>query len=188
MRNKNVKPKTYARRRQSMRLKGYDYAQPGMYFVTICVRNKLYLFGDIINNQMQCNDAGNMLWFWFYQIEHQFAGIKCDECMVMPNHIHFIIAITEAQQRCHSIVAHDNQKISLSFIVRWWKTMTTTDYIRGVKRYGWERFDNKLWQRSYWDGIIDNEIFLHEIRKYIKYNPQKWSTDTLNTENKVARG
>ncbi len=118
MRNKNVKPETYTRRRQSMRLRGYDYAQPGMYFVTICVQNKLYLFGDIINNQMQCNDAGNMLWFWFYQIEHKFAGIKCDECIVMPNHIHFIVAIAEMQQQCHSIVAHDYKKTSLSSTVR----------------------------------------------------------------------
>ena len=169
MKNENQKSKPYCYR-QPMRLKGYDYAQPGMYFVTICVQNKLCLFGDIINDQMKCNDAGNMLWFCFYQIEHQFADIKCDECIVMPNHIHFIITITEARQQCHSI----------DHIVGWWKTMTTTNYIRGVKRYGWQRFDKKLWQRSYWDSIIRNEVMLYEIRKYIKYNPQEWLTDSLN--------
>ncbi len=119
---------------------------------------------------MKCNNAGNMLWFWFYRIEHKFAGIKCDECIVMPNHIHFIVAITEARQQCHSI----------DHIVQWWKTMTTANYIRGVKRHGWQRFDKKLWQRNYWDGIIRDEVMLHETRKYIKYNPQKWSTDLLN--------
>ena len=104
-----------------MRLKGYDYTQPGMYCITICVQNKLYLLGDIVNDQMKCNDAGNMLWFWFYQIEHKFAGIKCDECMVMPNHIHFIVAITEARQPGHLTVSHDGRniwEISLDDIVQ----------------------------------------------------------------------
>ena len=96
MKNENEPSKPGFRCRQSMRLKGYDYTQSGMYFVTICVQNKLCLFGDIINDQMKCNDAGNMLWFWFYQIEHKFAGIKCDECIVMPNHIYFIVAMIEA--------------------------------------------------------------------------------------------
>ena len=83
MKNENEPSKPGFRCRQSMRLKGYDYTQSGMYFVTICV-------------QMKCNDASNMLWFWFYQIEHKFAGIKCDECIVMPNHIYFIVAVIEA--------------------------------------------------------------------------------------------
>ena len=101
-----------------MRLKGYDYTQPEMYCITICVQNKFYLFGDIANDQMKCNDAGNMLWYWFYQIEHKFASIKCDECMVMPNHIHFIVAITKARQPGHLTVSHDGRNISLDDIVQ----------------------------------------------------------------------
>ena len=58
--------------------------------------------------------------------------------------------------------------------------MTTTSYIHGVKQYGWQRFDKRLWQRSYWDSIIRDEIMLYEAQKYIRYNPQKWSTDSLN--------
>ena len=180
---KNEKSKPCLRRRQPMRLKGYDYTQTGIYCVTICVQNKLYLFGDIINDQMKCNDAGNMLWFWFYQIEHKFAGTKCDECIVMPNHIHFTVAIAEARQPRHPTVSYDGRNISLDYIVQWWKIMTTTNYIRGVKCYGWQRFDKKLWQRNYWDSIIRDEIMLYETRKYIKYNPQKWSTDSLNINN-----
>ena len=183
MKNENEKSKPGLRRRQSMRLIGYDYTQPGIYSITICVQNKLYLFGDIINDQMTCNDAGNMLWFWFYQIEHKFAGIKCDECMVMPNRIHFIVAITKARQPRHAIISYDGRKVSLDHIVQGWKIMTTTNYIRGVKQCGWQRFDKRLWQRNYWDSIIRNDILLYETRKYIRYNPQKWSTDSLNMKN-----
>lgn len=59
-------------------------------------------------------------------------------------------------------------------IVQWFKTMSTNEYIRGVKSLGWKPFNGKLWQRNYYDQIIWDEHAFHRITKYIIDNPAKW--------------
>ncbi|MEZ4914307.1 MAG: transposase [Chitinophagales bacterium] len=65
----------------------------------------------------------------------------------------------------------------LSGVVQWFKTMTTNEYIRGVKNLGWQRFDGKLWQRNYWERIVRNKRALHNIARYIINNPANWRED-----------
>ena len=77
--------------RKSIRLKGYDYAQAGLYFVTICTQNRECLFGDIIDGELKLNDAGKMIEKWYYELENKFPDIKCGTHIVMPNHFHCII-------------------------------------------------------------------------------------------------
>lgn len=62
-------------------------------------------------------------------------------------------------------------------VVQWYKTMTTNEYIRGVKQNKWEPFYGKLWQRNYYEHIIRNEYELHNIREYIYNNPKNWGID-----------
>ncbi len=64
--------------------------------------------------------------------------------------------------------------------IDWFKTMTTNEYIRGVKNLGWVAFDKKLWQRNYWEHIIRDEQSYIRISAYIINNPAKWVKDTLN--------
>lgn len=52
---------TTSHHRRSIRLQGYDYAQAGAYFVTICTQQKVCLFGEIVNGEMQLNEAGRMI-------------------------------------------------------------------------------------------------------------------------------
>lgn len=68
----------------------------------------------------------------------------------------------------------------LPSVIQWFKTMTTNEYIRGVKQLGWPRFDGKLWQRNYWEHIIRNDGEYDNIREYIEQNPRKWTNDRLN--------
>ena len=77
--------------RRSIRLKGYDYSQQGLYFVTVCVQGRACLFGEIINQEMIVNDAGRMIEKWYVELENKFPDIECGEYMVMPNHFHAII-------------------------------------------------------------------------------------------------
>jgi putative transposase len=77
--------------RRSIRLKGYDYARPGAYFVTICTQNRECFFGEIVDGQMKLNDAGRMVVKWYYELERKFPDIKCDKFVCMPNHVHFIL-------------------------------------------------------------------------------------------------
>ncbi len=69
---------------------------------------------------------------------------------------------------------------TLGDIVGWFKTMTTNEYIRGVKQHGWPSFQGKVWQRNYYEHIIRNERELTQIRKYIASNPARWTIDPEN--------
>lgn len=78
-------------KRKSIRLKGYDYSQEGLYFVTIVCQNRSQMFGEIKDGEMKLNDAGKMIEKWYYELENKFPDIKCAEMIVMPNHFHCII-------------------------------------------------------------------------------------------------
>ena len=74
----------------------------------------------------------------------------------------------------------------LNEIVQWFKTMTTNEYIRGVKNSGWQPFDKKMWQRNYWEHIIRNEQSYIKLLEYIENNPLKWDMDKLHPDNAEA--
>ncbi len=176
--------------RRSIRLKGYDYAQAGLYFVTICCQDRACLFGEIIDGKMILNDAGEMIKKWYHELENKFPDIKCHEMIVMPNHFHCVVENVGADLR---VCPDANDKINdelgernelgehvgspLCRVVQWWKTMTTNEYIRGVKSLGWKPFNGKLWQRNYYEHIIRNEQSYQTISKYIINNPTKWAGD-----------
>ena len=64
----------------------------------------------------------------------------------------------------------------------WFKTMSTNEYIRGVKAFNWKRFDRKLWQVNYWEHIIREQQSYENISGYIVNNPAKWKDDKLYME------
>jgi REP element-mobilizing transposase RayT len=92
--------------RRSIRLKGYDYSQPGLYFITICVQNNVCLFGKIENDELTLNEAGKMVEKWHGELTNKFNDIRCHEMIVMPNHFHCILEIVwpESADRgvCHN--------------------------------------------------------------------------------------
>ena len=87
-----------------------------------------------------------------------------------------------AEQGAHTGAPVRRGGISLSTIVQWFKTMTTNEYIRGVKQLGWEPFWGKLWQRNYYEHIIRNEADLRRIEEYIQNNPLRWEQDQLHPQ------
>jgi hypothetical protein len=62
-----------------------------------------------------------------------------------------------------------------------YKSITTVEYIRGVKTMGWKRFDGKIWQRNYYENIIRNEQSYNNISNYIINNPSRWEEDKFNS-------
>ena len=67
-------------------------------------------------------------------------------------------------------------------MVQWFKTMTTNEYMRGVKTLGWAPFPGRFWQRNYFEQIIRDEASLNQIRQYIVDNPAQWADDSENPE------
>jgi len=79
--------------RRSIRLSGYDYSQNGLYFITICTRNKERLFGEVHNNQVILSEIGKVVESCWLEIPQHYPQIVLHAFVVMPNHIHGIIEI-----------------------------------------------------------------------------------------------
>ncbi|HHT9152709.1 MAG TPA: transposase [Candidatus Hypogeohydataceae bacterium YC40] len=174
--------------RRSIRLKGYDYSQAGAYFVTVCTHKRECLFGKIVDGEMQLNDAGRMAGKWWCELKNKFTNIELDEYVIMPNHFHgIIIIITVGVDLCVSPMGEHvglggHIGPPLPEIVRWFKTMTTNEYIRGVKQNIYAPVNRRLWQRNYYEHVIRNEDKLNRIREYIINNPLQWQFDRENPD------
>ncbi|OGI19769.1 MAG: hypothetical protein A3B68_08125 [Candidatus Melainabacteria bacterium RIFCSPHIGHO2_02_FULL_34_12] len=155
-------PKIHNRR--SIRLKEYDYSEPGYYFLTICTHNRQILF----ENQ----SSVEMIQKWWRALPSKFFNVQIDAFIVMPDHIHGIINITVgADQRvCPKLIRGKHIGLPLPAIIQWYKTMTTNEYIQNVEKYNWVHFDRKLWQRNYYERIIRNEKELNRKREYVINN------------------
>ena len=163
--------------RKSIRLKNYDYSSNGYYFVTICTQNREKLFGEIVGATLcgRPNNPDKLIVKWLLELENKFKGVKIDEYIVMPNHIHFIIKRTGD----HTGSTGDHTGSPLRYIIGWFKTMTTNEYIAGVKNGRFMPFKGRLWQRNYYEHIIRNYDDYINIADYIQNNPLKWEEDKL---------
>ena len=84
--------------RRSIRLKGYDYSQSGLYFITLCVINKIYMFGNVVDGKMQLNDMGQLVeQEWLNTINIRHDDVRLHNYIVMPNHFHAIIEIRRGE-------------------------------------------------------------------------------------------
>ena len=149
--------------RKSCRLLEYNYSQGGYYFVTICTCKKECLFGEIINEGMCLNSAGEMIAALWRSLPERFDEVTLDSYVVMPNHIHGIVVLKEG--------------IDLSRVMQVFKSVSTNEYIRGVHQQKWVQFSGTLWQRSFYDHVIRNEKDLLRIQEYILNNPSQWAID-----------
>ena len=83
-------------KRKNIRLRYYDYSEEGLYFITICTKNREQLLGKITEeNQIKLTKVGTIVEKSIRNLERIYSNITIDEYVVMPNHIHIIIIINE---------------------------------------------------------------------------------------------
>lgn len=87
--------------RRSIRLRHYDYASTGAYFVTVCAQGRECLFGGITNGEMEMNEAGRMVRSVWQELPDHYPGVEIDIFAVMPNHFHGIVLLVEAGPQIH---------------------------------------------------------------------------------------
>lgn len=154
-------------KRKQNRLPEYDYSKTGCYFVTICTYHRQRLFKiepPVGNNQCVVPCLQNdIIRNWINKTQIKYPNAKFDKYVIMPDHLHFIIRLTER---------HAGR--SLPDVMRYFKSMTTAEYIRRVKNENILPFNGKLWQKSFYDHIIRNQTDYNEIYEYIENNPKKW--------------
>jgi len=161
------------------------------------------LFGEIKNGEIILNDAGIMIKNEWIKIPDRFKNTKLHEYVIMPNHFHSIIEIVGAslvgapnEERATTRVAPTvaptfaptvaPTKKTVGDIMDAFKSITTVEYIGGVKTYNWLAFNKRLWQRNYWEHIIRNEEAHEKISEYIISNPAKWEDDSLKNSSEAV--
>ena len=81
--------------RRPIRLKGYDYTQPGAYFITFCTYQRMHLFGEVVDGEMVLNDAGKIAFDEWVKLPERFPNFDLDVFQIMPNHMHGIIVLND---------------------------------------------------------------------------------------------
>ena len=182
---------------ETTRLHDWDYGSNGYYFITICTKNKLYYFGEIIDEKMNLSEIGKLAEKYWYEIPQHFPFVKLGAFIVMPNHVHGIIIIdkpdderidnidnnVETQNspwRIASLQQPQNkfgpQSQNLASIIRGYKT-TVTINARKIN-------PDFAWQSRFYEHVIRNEKSLNKIENYIINNSLKWLYDEYNTESR----
>ena len=159
--------------RRSIRLPNYDYSSAGAYFITICTQDRRCLLGNVSQGEMIASAAGAVVERSWQELPSRFTGIELDWFQIMPNHVHGIVMLRP----------QDNDSAetpTLGDVIRVFKSVTTTEYSRGVREHGWPRFRTRFWHWNYYEHIIRNERELAEVRRYIEQNPLQWSIDREN--------
>ena len=184
--------------RRSIRLKGYDYSQAGLYFITICCHDRVCLFGKILgveNNEspkMVLNDAGKIANECWMEIPKHFPNSVLHEHIVMPNHIHVIIELKSEPVGAENFPPNKNGVNDVNGANDYNRandysplrspSKTIGSIVRGFKIGVTKWFRNNtdyktIWQRNYHEHIIRNEQSYQTISQYIINNPAKWEDD-----------
>jgi len=188
--------------RRSIRLKGFDYTQGNVFFVTICSYQKECIFGSILNGRMVLNENGKCVEKAWLETLARRPAIELDEFVIMPNHFHGIIRILDqrrgtacrAPNACQASgfeipsrtmgtarYAPTEPKCeqfgrpvsgSLPTIIRSFKS-SAGKYVNKVR----DSLGTPVWQRNYYEHIIRNDDELQKIREYIRWNPENWQSD-----------
>lgn len=171
--------------RHSIRLKGFDYAKSGAYFVTICTHNRACLFGDEVQGEIRLNGAGQLVQSVWEGLPDHYSHIEMDAFVIMPNHVHGIIWLrgsNNARSVRAGLKPAPTVRHGLPEIVRAFKTFSARQInaMRGT-------FGTSVWQRNYFEHIIRNDETLQFIRKYIADNPARWAEDAENPNKGACR-
>ncbi|MDD5290722.1 MAG: hypothetical protein PHZ04_01270 [Patescibacteria group bacterium] len=180
---------------KSCRYDGWDYSNDGYYFVTICTKNRVELFGRINNGKMILNKFGEVVGKEWKKSAIIRKEIILDYFIIMPNHLHAIVIINNNSVETNgrfpvgvemngrsSLQYYKNnfrmEKKSISSLMAGFKSITAK--IINEKR---NQPGAKIWQDNYYDRIIRNEDESNRIRQYIIDNPYKWALDRNNPKN-----
>ena len=182
--------------RHAFRAQWHDY-NSGMYFVTVCTEGKLHYFGKIREGKMHLSQLGAIVEECVTEMEKNTDDVEVVHHVVMPNHVHLVIAIGGSmryvpeeistpsnrigciQSPRHGEPCEDNHFNSrLSVIIRLFKGFCT----KRINAYRQQHNQSpvKLWQRNFHEHIIRTRRSYEKIMEYVEFNPDRWSDDCFN--------
>lgn len=178
--------------RRSIRLRGYDYTQPGAYFITMNTYQREHLFGRIIDGEMHLSTQGEIARDEWYKTAEIRPYVTLDEFCIMPNHVHGIIIINDDDSRMDESFRTGDQPSLGTGAARCAPTIAPTSHslaaiVRAYKSAVTKRINEingtpgtPIWQRNYYEHIIRGEADFARIREYIMNNPLRWRDSPLS--------
>ncbi|MDP9471385.1 MAG: transposase [Chloroflexota bacterium] len=173
-----------AHHHRSIRLRDFDYASAGAFFVTLCTQDRLCLFGHIEGGEILLSLFGRVVEEEWLRTPQVRPSVDLDAFVVMPNHVHGIIVLNDREQSGDGVAAirairriapTGSPPGSIGAIVGQIKTVTTkrVNALRGTS-------GSPVWQRNYYEHVIRDDRDLARIRAYIAANPARWQEDGEN--------
>ena len=175
---------SHRQHRQSIRLREYDYAQAGAYFITICTHNSVNLFGSVVaglqpalSGEMQVNTFGKVVQTCWEELPAHYPHVQLDAFVVMPNHVHGIVVLVEDSvgEGSKPALATTRKRHGLPEIVRAFKTFSA----RRINQL-YNSLGTPVWQRNYYEHVIRDLSALNRVQEYIHTNPLRWDMDREN--------
>lgn len=166
-------------KRKPNRLPMFDYSQNGAYFITICTKNRKNILSDIRRGDprgrpnLELTPIGQIADNTIEYIENKY-DISIDKYVIMPNHIHMILLIDRDEKRATARVAH-----TVGNIIGGYKSLVSNQWLTKCKQRNLHM--GTIWQRSFHDHVIRNELDYRCIWQYIDTNPVKWELDCYYT-------
>ena len=155
------------------RLAHWDYGSNGLYYITICTKNRVNYFGEIIDNgntdlpaSLKMTPIGQIAYDNWIDIPNHFQFIELDEFVLMPNHLHAIIFLNKPDKVDWETNKFGVQSQNLASAMRGYKA--------SVKTFATINNIEFTWQLRYFDRIIRNENEYQNVRQYIFNNPTQW--------------
>jgi len=161
--------------RKRNRLKDFDYSTSGAYFITICTHERKKMLSNIVGGdvldapkKVDLLPYGAIAEKYIIKMSDFYDEIKVDKYVIMPNHIHMIIFVSESGASRTSPPTKQHSSIS--------------QFVSTFKRFCNKEFGKNVWQRSFYDHVIRDREDYEEIAKYIRDNPARWFYDKLYVE------
>jgi REP element-mobilizing transposase RayT len=154
--------------RHSIRLPGYDYAQGGAHYITLCTARRARLFGHIAAGRMTLSALGRAAEEEWLQTPQIRPNVDLDAFVVMPDHFHAVVVIAERADVA-TASGFRSPSHTLGAIVRGFKAAVTRQ-----ANTLWQTSGMIVWQRNYYEHIVRDDADLDRIRRYIAANPTRW--------------
>ena len=169
--------------RKQNRLADHDYSQVGIYFVTICTRNRTEYLGEIKNAEMILYPIGQIVRECWEETSGHFPNADLGDYVVMPNHVHGITTIKNIHVGDADLrpLRQDRTKMELSKMIHGFKSSVTRRINRTMPGISFG------WRRSFYEHIIRNDDAFNNIKEYITRNPQNWKNDRNNLQGNLGR-
>jgi putative transposase len=161
--------------RKLLRLPNHDYSQAGPYFVTICTHDMSCLLGTVRGEHVHLSLSGEIVRETWHALPERFPRVVLDEFIIMPNHLHAILAFVGAGLAPPNAAGMKSERpslCSLPAVIGALKSISTIKINRLLNRSA-----VPFWQRSYYEHIIRDGDDMKNTQRYILENPFRWSSD-----------